>query len=307
MRGSEFADLKAFATVAEEASFSRAARRLGISPSALSQTMRALEERLHTRLLNRTTRSVTMTAAGSAFFDRVKPLFTAFEEALAEVGGLSQEPSGLLRVNSSRTAAMHFLAPLLGTFNRSFPDIVLEIAIEDALTDIVAGRFDVGIRLGERLEKDMIAIKLGGDLKTAVVMAPALLQRLGTPETPRDLQHFPCIRFRWPGDKSLYHWEFERQGRSLRTEVDGPMIVNDTDLMVQAALDGVGIAYLLDQQAQPYIDTGALVHIMPEWMPSFGGFYLYHSSRRQTPPQLRAFIDFLKEHINGSGHSDQRR
>ncbi|RDJ27301.1 LysR family transcriptional regulator [Bosea caraganae] len=294
MRGSEFADLKAFCAVAEESSFARAAARLGVSASALSQTVRGLEERLDVRLLNRTTRSVTMTQAGAALFERVSPLFGAFAAALVDLGQFRAEPAGAVRINAPRVVVQHLIVPKLGAFQRAYPAIELEIAVENRITDIVAGRFDAGIRLGERLEKDMVAVRLGGELGMAVVASPDYLARHGAPATPQDLHRHACIRYRWPSDGTIYRWEFEREGEEFAVAVDGPLIVNDSELMIDAAIEGVGIAYLLDIQARAGLESGKLVSLLPEWTPRFPGFYLYHSGRRQRPPTLQAFIDVFR-------------
>ncbi|WP_119462664.1 LysR family transcriptional regulator [Rhodospirillaceae bacterium SYSU D60014] len=295
MRGSDYAELRAFAAIAEHGSFARAAAHLGVSPSALSQTIRGLEERLGIRLLNRTTRSVAPSEAGARLLTRLLPALADLDAAVADVRTLRDTPSGLLRINATRIAAVQYLAPLIGPFHHAYPDIVLDLVVEDRLIDIVAGRFDAGIRLGEMVEKDMIAVKLSGDVEMMVVAAPSYLNRFGTPQSPRELRHHRCINFRWPTDGNLYHWEFEHGEETLEAAVEGPLIVNEADVAVQAALDGVGIAYLFDHHAQPAIEAGKLVRLLDEWTPPFPGFYLYYPSRRQAPPTLRAFIDFLKQ------------
>lgn len=294
MRGSEFADLKAFAAIAETGSFSTAARVLGITPSALSQRMRELEARLGVRLLNRTTRSVAVSAHGAALLARILPLFDGFDRALSELGDGRDDAGGVLRLNLPRVAAMHLVAPLLGTFQRAHPGVTLDIGIDDRLSDIVAGRYDAGIRLGESLEKDMIAVRLGGPRRAMVVASPKLLKRLGSPRTPRDLTRFPCLRFRWPGAKDVYRWEFEKAGKSLEIAVEGTLIVNDTAMMLEAAAQGLGFAYALDIEVAKFVAAGKLTPVLSDWLAPFSGFHLYHSSNRQMPRQLRVFIDFLK-------------
>jgi DNA-binding transcriptional LysR family regulator len=301
MRGSDYAELKAFAAVAEAESFSRAAGHLGVSPSALSQTLRGLEERLGVRLLNRTTRSVTPTEAGERLFARIKPLLGEFDAAVEEVNQFRDAPAGRLRINVPRVAATQFVAPMLGAFHRSHPGITLEVVVDDTITDIVAGRFDAGIRLGETLERDMVAVPLTGALELMAVATPGYLAEHGTPETPADLHRHRCIRFRWPGGGDLYRWEFEREGREFAVAVDGPLTVNDSDLMLQAALGGVGIAYLLDRQARPDVAAGRLRRVLQDWSPRFPGFYLYQPGRRQMPPALRAFIDVLRSRTAAQG------
>src|SRR6185437_456157 len=295
MRGSEFSELSAFAAIVEHGSFARAAAQLGISPSALSQSIRSLEERLGVRLLNRTTRSVSPTQAGARLISRLGPALKELDAAVIDVGNLGAGPAGLLRINVPRIAAMLHIAPILGRFRAAHPRVILEVFVDDAIVDIVAGRFDAGVRLGERLEKDMVAISLGRTLETAIVAAPAYLQRHGRPATPRDLHEHRCINLRLRGSGGLYHWELERDGEELSVPVDGPLIVNDSELAVRAALDGVGIAYLMRAEIQPLIDTGRLVRILEDWSPSYPGFYLYYPSRRQTPPALRALVEFLRQ------------
>ncbi|MEQ9607272.1 MAG: LysR family transcriptional regulator, partial [Kiloniellaceae bacterium] len=234
MRGSEFADLKAFCAVAQARSFSRAAARLGVSSPALSQTIRGLEDRLGVRLFNRTTRSVAATDAGRLLYDRVAPLFGAFEDAMDEVTAYRNEPAGRLRVNMPRVAAEHLVGPRLAAFQAAYPAIDLEIAVEDQITDIVAEQFDAGIRLGERLQKDMTAVRLGGELRMAAVASRAYLDRHGAPAAPLDLRDHRCIRFRWPTEGTIYDWEFEHGSEELEVSVDGPLVVNDTAMMIQA-------------------------------------------------------------------------
>jgi len=294
MRGSDFAELKAFAAIVEEGSFVRAAARLRVSPPALSQTIRQLEARVGVRLLNRTTRSVSPTTAGETLFVRLALVFDELEAALAEAQAGRDRPAGSLRINVPRVAAMRFIAPILGDFQRAYPDIALTVIIDDLLTDIVEGRFDAGIRLGERLEKDMVAVKLGDDLQMAAVAAPAYLQGRAIPRHPQDLHQHRCINFQWPGGGDIYRWEFSRGKRSLEIAVRGNLTVNDTELMLKAALDGAGVAYMIDYQVQPWIERGRLVRFLEAWSPGFPGFYLYHPSRRLVPPALRAFIDFVQ-------------
>ncbi|PAP94735.1 LysR family transcriptional regulator [Mesorhizobium wenxiniae] len=293
MRGTEFSELKAFAAIVEEGSFVRAAARLRISPPALSQTIRGLEERVGVRLLNRTTRSASPTAAGETLFARLAPAFSELEGAVADAHASRDRPAGSLRINIPRTAAMRFIAPILGDFQRAYPDIALTVIIDDMLTDIVEGRFDAGIRLGERLEKDMVAVKLSEDLQMAAVAAPAYLENRTIPRHPQELHQHRCINFQWPGGGNIYRWEFARGRRALEIAVNGGLTVNDTELMIRAALDGVGVAYMLDYQVRPWIEAGKLIRFLEAWSPRFPGFYLYHTSSRQVPPALRAFIDFL--------------
>jgi DNA-binding transcriptional LysR family regulator len=301
MRGSEFADLKAFVAIIERGSFSAAARMLAISPSALSQRMRDFEARLGVRLLNRTTRSVALTEHGAALLQKITPLFDGFEQALAELTADGREVAGLLRLNLSRVAATHLLMPCLGAFHQAYPAVTLDISIDETLSDIVAGRFDAGIRLGETLEKDMVAVRLGSRREAMVVASPQLLERFGRPERPQDLHGYPCIRFRWPGNGSIYRWEFEKNGKTVDVDVEGPFVANDTGMMLAAAVKGVGLAYLLDIEAREYVEAGVLTRVLTDWTPSFSGFYLYHPSARQMPRQLRALIDVLNMELSAGG------
>ena len=295
MRGSEFTELKAFSAIVEEGSFVRAAARLRVSPPALSQSIRQLEARVGVRLLNRTTRSVSATAAGDALFSRLAVAFGELESAIADVHAARDRPAGSLRINVPRVAAMLFIAPILGDFQRAYPDIALTVIVDDTLADIVEGRFDAGIRLGERLQKDMVAVKLSEDLQMAAVAAPAYLENRAIPRHPQELHQHQCIKFEWPGGGNLYRWEFARGKRALEIAVEGSLTVNDTELMLNAVLDGVGIAYMFEYQVRPWIEQGRLVRFLEAWSPSFPGFYLYHPSSRHVPPALRAFIDFMRE------------
>jgi len=294
MRGSEFTELKAFSAIVEEGSFVRAAARLRVSPPALSQSIRQLEARVGVRLLNRTTRSVSATAAGDALFSRLAVAFGELESAIADVHAARDRPAGSLRINVPRVAAMRFIAPILGDFQRAYPDIALTVIVDDTLADIVEGRFDAGIRLGERLQKDMVAVKLSEDLQMAAVAAPAYLENLAIPRHSQELHQHQCIKFEWPGGGNLYRWEFARGKRALEIAIEGSLTVNDTELMLNAVLDGVGIAYMFEYQVRPWIEQGRLVRFLEAWSPSFPGFYLYHPSSRHVPPALRAFIDFMR-------------
>ncbi|MER8602995.1 LysR family transcriptional regulator [Mesorhizobium sp. M0633] len=293
MRGTEFSELTAFAAIIEEGSFVRAAAKLRISPPALSQTIRGLEERLGVRLLNRTTRSMSPTAEGEKLFARIAPAFSELEGAVADAHASRGRPAGSLRINVPRIAATRFIAPILGDFRRAYPDIALTIIVDDMLTDIVEGRFDAGIRLGERLHKDMVAVKLSEELEMAAVAAPSYLEHHPIPRHPADLHHHQCINFQWPSGGNIYRWEFARGQRALEVAVSGGLTINDTELMIGAVLDGVGVAYMLEYQVRPWIEAGKLIRFLDAWSPRFPGFYLYHASSRQVPAPLRAFIDFL--------------
>jgi len=294
MRGSEFAELKAFATVVERASFARAADHLGLSASALSQTIRQLETRLGVRLLNRTTRSVGPTEAGARLHERVAPLFKEFDAAVAEVVATRGRVAGTLRINTLGMAAKTLIAPRLGRFHRNNPDVVLDIVIDDGLSDIVAGRFDAGIRIGERLEKDMIAVRLTPDVLMMAVASPNYLARCGEPKTPNDLQHHACINWRFPGSGNLFRWPFEKKRRKLELAVEGPLIANFSDVAVEGALQGLGILYAYhDDLVLEALEQGRLRRVLADWSPTVPGVFLYYPNRNHSQPALRAFIDCL--------------
>lgn len=294
MRGSEFAELKAFVAVVERASFARAADHLGVSPSALSQTIRQLEARLGVQLLNRTTRSVAPTKAGSMLHERIAPMILEMDVAVAEAVAGTGRTAGTLRINTLGMAAKKIIAPRLGRFHRAYPDVVLDIVIDDGLSDIIAGRFDAGIRVGERLEKDMIAIRLTPDVKLLAVASPDYLAKRGEPSTPADLRGHACINWRFPGSGRIYRWEFEKKGKKLEVAVEGPLLSNQQDVVVEAALQGLGILYAYDNdRVDEAIARGQLKRVLTDWSPTSSGLFLYYSNRRHPQPALRAFIDCL--------------
>lgn len=293
MRGTDFVGLNAFAAVVEHRSFVRASAHLGITPSALSQTIRQLEERLGVRLLHRTTRSVAPTSVGERLYERFRPTMDELDAAVAEAVSTRERPAGLVRINAPRMAAISLIAPRLGRFHRNNPDVVLDITVDNALADIVAGRFDAGIRLGELLEKDMIAVRLTGEMEMMAVASPDYLARHGTPATPDDLHHHACVNWRWPTDGSLYRWEFVDDGREIEVSVNGPLIASDVDVVLEAALQGLGIAYTAHERIEGWCEEGRLVRVLERYSPKFPGVYLYYPSRRQQSPALRAFIECL--------------
>ena len=294
MRGSEFAELKAFITIVERGSFARAAAHLGVSRSALSQIIRQLEARLGIRLLNRTTRSVAPTAAGRRLHERIAPMLQEVNDAVAEAVGATTQTAGTLRINTLSMAAKKLIAPRLGRFHRAHPDVVLDIVIDDSLSDIVAGGFDAGIRVGERLQKDMIAVRLTPDVKLLAVASPDYLARYGDPKTPADLQHHACINWRFPGSGTIARWEFEKKGKMLEIVVNGPVISNHQDIVVPAALQGLGIMYAYnDDGIVDALERRRLRRVLVDWSVMMPGLYLYYSNRRHVQPSLRAFIDCL--------------
>ncbi len=247
MRGSDFAELKAFAAIVERASFARAADHLGLSASALSQTIRQLETRLGVRLLNRTTRSVAPTAPGARLYERITPMMQELDAAVAEAVAATGRTAGTLRINTPGMAAKKLIAPRLGRFHRAHPDVVLDIVIDDGLSDIVAGRFDAGIRVGERLEKDMIAVRLTPDVEMVAVASPDYLARHGEPKTPADLHRHLCINWRFPGSGNIYRWQLEKKGKRIELSVAGLLISNHQDVVLEGALQGLGILYAYDE------------------------------------------------------------
>ena len=285
--------LSTFLTVAEERGFTRAAKRLGVSPSAISHSMRQLESALGVRLLSRTTRSVALTEAGEHLRARLGPAFTEIHAALGQAAGLRNQPAGRVRLLVPRLAVKTVLAPKVGDFVRNYPDVVLDVTTDDSRMDIVAGGFDAGIQFGEYIEKDMIAVRVSADLRPAIVGSPAYLQSCPKPKSPRDLVRHRCINFRH-GDAGLYRWEFEKGRKSLSVAVSGPLIADDLDLVISAALDGVGLAYMDDTKAAPYLASGALVRVLEDWCQPFPGFFLYFPSRRQQPAALSALVDALR-------------
>lgn len=285
--------LAAFAVVAEERSFTRAARRLVVSPSALSHAIRGLEERLGVRLLARTTRSVAPTEAGDQLLARLQPALGDVREALEVLAGLRDRPAGRVRVAVSPVAAALVLAPKIGEFARNHPEITLEVATVPDRVDLVAGRFDAGIQLGEFVERDMIAVRVSPDQRAAIVGSPAYFATHAMPESPRELTMHRCINFR-RGESGLYRWEFERDGHPLSVAVEGSVVVDNLDLLVRAALDGAGLAFAFEQHVVPQLASGALVRVLEDWCPPFPGYFLYYASRRQQPRALAALIDALR-------------
>lgn len=287
------ADLSVFLAIATHRSFRKAATELGLTASALSHSLRNLEERLDLRLINRTTRSVALTEAGQRLFNRVSPAFRDISDALEDLNSFRGAPVGALRINAAKTSAELVLLPLVTRFLRAFPDVSVDIVVDDGLVDVVAGGFDAGVRFGESIAGDMIAVPLGPRQRTAIVAAPDYLQTREIPQHPRDLLSLPCIRYRF-ADGRFYRWEFERGGTELEIEVDGPLTLDDQDLMVDAALAGAGIAYVFEGLVDRHLAEGRLVRLLEDWCPYYPGFFLYYPGRRQLPAALRAFVDFIK-------------
>jgi DNA-binding transcriptional LysR family regulator len=294
MARADLADLSAFVAVATERSFTRAAARLGVSQSALSHRLRALEERLGVRLLTRTTRSVSSTEAGEQLLRTLAPRLEEIDAELEALGRFRGKPSGNIRINTSEHAAQTILWPALAKLLPDYPDIKVEIFVESGLVDIVAERFDAGVRLGEQVARDMIAVRIGPDLRMAAVAAPAYLDRRGRPSTPHDLAAHDCINLRLATLGGLYAWEFEKDGRRLNVRVDGRLTFNKPDQILQAAEAGYGLAFLPDDHVADALGQGRLVRVLEDWCPPFAGYHLYYPSRRQQSPALAVLVDALK-------------
>src|SRR4051812_2470744 len=295
MRGSEFAELTAFVAVAEQRSFAKAAAQIGIAPSTLSQTIRALEERLGVRLLNRTTRSVAPTEAGERLMTQLQPAFEGVSRAVEAVNDFRDKPMGTLRLLMSRPIANGAIAALLAPFLAAYPEITLDIVSDDSRLDIVSGRFDAGLRIGERIERDMIAVRIIDEIHMYCVGAPSYFARRPMPGQPEDLRAHDCIRHRSQWDGAVHPWEFERAGNKVEIAVQGRLIVNDVYLALRAALAGAGIAYLSHNMASPYRADGRLVPVLAAWCVALSGVYIYYPSRRQIPAPLQAFINFARK------------
>uniref|UniRef100_B0T3Q1 Transcriptional regulator, LysR family n=1 Tax=Caulobacter sp. (strain K31) TaxID=366602 RepID=B0T3Q1_CAUSK len=289
-----FADLTAFSAIAEHRSFRAAADALGVSRSSLSHAMRALERNLGVRLLNRTTRSVFPTDAGQRLLARLGPALRDLDAALDEVAEDRGRPSGRLRINANEIATRRLLRDVVPQFLARHPAVELDIVTDGRLIDIVAEGFDAGIRLYETTPKDMVAVRLGDDVRFLAVASPSYFADHAPPATPDDLQHHQCIRHRLPSGKR-YRWEFERFGQEVAIDAPGSLTLDHTGLMVDAALDGLGLAYVPDLAAEPYLKTGELIAVLTDWCPSIPGLCLYYPGSRHVPASLRAFIDVLKE------------
>src|SRR5450756_901203 len=287
-------DLFAFLAVAKERSFTKAAAKLGVSQSALSHTVRALEERLGVRLLARTTRSVAPTDAGERLLLALGPRFQEIDTELAALSALREKPAGTIRITAGEHAAETILWPAVAGLLQAYPDIKVEIAIDHALTDIVTERYDAGIRLGEQVAKDMIAVRIGPDMRMAVVGAPSYFAAHPRPRRPQDLTDHRCINLRLPTYGGLYAWEFEKGGRELKVRVEGPLVFNNIGLRLKAALAGAGLAYLPEDQVKSQLAAGELVRVLADWCPAFSGYHLYYPSRRQPTQAFVLLVNALR-------------
>jgi DNA-binding transcriptional LysR family regulator len=287
-------DLIVFLAVARERSFTRAAAKLGVSQSALSHTIRGLEERLGMRLLTRTTRSVAPTEAGERLVRNVGPRFEQIDAELTALTELREKPAGTIRITTGEHAAQAVVWPALTGLLPQYPDIKVELIIDYGLTDIVAERYDAGVRLGEQVAKDMIAVRIGPDFCMAVVGAPSYFERKPKPKKPQDLTAHDCINIRLPTYGGIYAWEFEKRGRELKARVDGQLVFNNTALRLNAVLAGFGLAYLPEDQVQTHIAEGRLIRVLEDWCPRFSGYHLYYPSRRQPAPAFAVLVDALR-------------
>ena len=302
MRGVEFAELAAFTAIAEHRSFAKAAATLGLGRSTLSQTLRGLEERLGTRLLNRTTRSVSLTDAGVRLLGRVRPALGELVSAVEEVRDGGDHPAGLLRLVVQPPVATFLIGPVLAQFLSEYPGVRADVSVVKMPADIIKDGFDAGIRFGEQIERDMITMRVMGEARFLVVASPDYLARHPAPKVPRDLQYHDCIRNRLPNG-TVFGWQFEKNGKAMQASVGGRLIVDDIELSIRAVLDGIGLAYLLyDYVSQP-IAEGRLVPLMEDWSPRMSGFFLYYSSRRQLNGPLQAFIAFMMSETKRRGLS----
>jgi DNA-binding transcriptional LysR family regulator len=289
-----FNDLAAFAIVAKERSFTRAAAKLGVSQSALSQTIRGLEERLGLRLLTRTTRSVSPTEAGERLFQTIAPRFEEIDIELAALSELREKPAGTVRITAGEHPAISILEPALAKLLPDYPDIHVEIIVDYGLTDIVAEGYDAGVRLGEQVAKDMIAVRIGPDIRMAVVGSPSYFERHPPPETPQDLTAHNCINIRLPTYGGLFAWEFEKDGRELKVRVEGQLVFNNIGLRLSSALNGLGLAYMPEDQALTHVAEGRLIRVLDDWCAPFPGYHLYYPSRRHSSPAFALLADALR-------------
>ena len=287
-------DLIAFLTVARERSFTRAAAKLGVSQSALSHTIRGLEERLGLRLLTRTTRSVAPTEVGERLLSTVGPRFDEIDAELAALTEMRDKPAGSIRITAGEHSATTILWPALERLLPDYPDINVEVVVDNGLADIVTERYDAGIRLGEQVAKDMVAVRVGPDMRMVVVGAPAYFEKRKKPKTPQDLTDHVCINLRLPTLGGLYAWEFEKGGREMKVRVDGQLTLNSLNLRVKAALAGRGFAYVPEDQVEGHVREGRLVRVLDDWCPPFTGYHLYYPSRRQQTPAFALLVDALR-------------
>lgn len=297
MTGENFNDLAAFALVARERSFTRAAAKMGVSQSALSQTIKALEGRVGLRLLTRTTRSVSPTEAGERLLQTIAPRFEEIEAGVAALSELRDKPAGTVRITAGEHPAISILQPALKRFLPEHPDINVEIIIDYGLTDIVSEGFDAGVRMGEQVAKDMIAVCIGPEMRMAVVGSPNYFEKRPIPQTPQDLTAHKCINVRLPTYGGLFPWGLEKDGREVKVRGEGQLVFNNLGMRLHSALDGLGLAYMPEDQVLAYIDDGRLVRVLEDWCPYFPGYHLYYPSRRHSSPALTLLVDMLRYRV----------
>jgi DNA-binding transcriptional LysR family regulator len=302
MRDEHAAALRAFRLIARYGSFTRAAAELEVTPSALSQTLKQLEASVGVRLLHRTTRQVGLTEAGTDFLARITPALNEIDAAMEALRQHGERPAGTLRVTMPQNLLDWLIGPVLVEFLRTYPDVKLEVLCDSRLVDLVAEGFDVGIRLGERLARDVVAVPLGDKVRAVVIGSPAYFARHGRPQHPRDLEQHACVRYRYVGSGAIYRWEFAHRSGASRgqwfdMDVDGPITTNEPAIGIHAALEGLALMHAVEPMVRKAIAAGHLETVLDPWLPPFDGFYLYYPSRFQVPPKLRVFIDFLRERL----------
>lgn len=294
MRRDELSDLAVFLAVAEARSFTKAAVKLGTSQSAISQIVRRLEASMGLKLLTRNTRNVAPTEAGEQLVETLRPAFDDIDARLSALSALRERPSGTVRLTSSRHAAETIIWPAVEKLLTQYPDVKVEISVDGHLTDIISDRFDAGVRLGEQIAKDMTAVRIGGELRMAVVGAPSYFAEHGKPRTPQDLTSHRCINIRMQTQGGLYAWEFGQDGRELNVRVDGPLILNDIPMILNAAAQGIGLACVMEDQAATQLQSGTLVRVLEDWCPPFAGYHLYYPDRRQLPSAFALLVAALR-------------
>lgn len=294
MKTGDLGELATFVAIAEAGSFRRAAARLDLTPSTLSHALRSLEQKLGVRLINRTTRTLSLTEAGHALLAQIGPAFASIETAVETLNDFRDHPAGTVKISTPRAVFTHIVLDKLDAFAERYPNVTLEIAADNGFVDIVKQGFDAGIRLGESLDRDMIAVRVTPDLRTAVVASPDYLSRIPPPRSPKDLHRHRCIGWRQRSSGSLYRWEFERNGKIVNVIVAGPLIVDDPESSIDAAIRGIGLAYTTDLYVADDLSTGRLVQVLQDWCPPYPGFFIYYPSRRQMPAALRALIEALR-------------
>ncbi|PLC50915.1 LysR family transcriptional regulator [Pollutimonas subterranea] len=294
MKPNKVSDLQAFIAVARDQSFTKAAARLGLTPSALSHTMKALEERLGVRLLARTTRNVAPTEAGERLMRSVAPLFDQIASEVESLSELRDKPAGTIRITCTDDQIELCLRPMLAEFLKAYPDITLEFYVDYGFTNVVEERFDAGIRLGEAISKDMIAARIGPDWRLAVVGSPAYFDRNPPPKTPYDLTKHACVNIRYRPSGSIYAWQFKKDGKEFTVKVEGQLVFNSIMHVLNAAVDGIGLAYVPEQLLAPYLADGRLKEVLAQWCPHFQGYHLYYPNRRQASPAFSAFVEALR-------------